>query len=126
MESPAPVVFDPIPQGFELVHMESVVDLPVGLEVSPGVKIASVTKGLSLPPSTVLIQRLNGSKSQLPSYMTPIECGNESKDTLTAALKMTEGIVMVRKPAGFDYRLGMELIRRPQDHHHHLVCTLYR
>ena len=117
MESPAPVVFDPIPQGFELVQMESVVDLPVGLEVSPGVKIASVTKGLSLPPSTVLIQRLNGSKSQLPSYMTPIECGNESKDTLTAALKMTEGIVMVRKPAGFDYRLGMELIRRPQDHH---------
>eukprot|EP01034_Spumella_vulgaris_P021525 gene21525-27560_t len=114
IKTPTHVLNEVLP-GHQLVQIMtgSELSLPVGTEVARGVRIAALPPEMELPPNICIVKRQN--QAMLPDYMVPVGSASKEEDeSLFIHLRMNDGCVVVQKPLGIDFRLGMEILRRPQ------------
>lgn len=104
-----------IPKNLELVQINSVIDLPSGVEVSPGVVIVNTPDEYTLPYNLKFVNR--SPHSVLNENVIPvISTSKRDKESLFAQLCMDTSCVIKQKPEGFDLGNGVEVIWRPQGH----------
>lgn len=104
-----------IPRSLELVQINSVIDLPAGVEISPGVVIADTPNEYSLPYNMKFIHR--SSNSVLYDNILPVvSTSKRDKEALFAQICLDSGCVVKQKPEGFDLGSGVEVLARPQGH----------
>jgi hypothetical protein len=72
--------------GFELVQIKNCcLDLPIGVEVSDGVRIAPIPSNISLPSNIKIVQKFK--KTPLPSWMIPLKCLDTVTGSVTGNVK---------------------------------------
>ena len=103
-----------IPKGLEIIQMKGLVDLPEGVEISPGVMLAKTPPNLVLPQGVRLISREG--PSSLSKGVNKVELETSLEDEiLNAHLSFNNCCSVMSKPDGFEYDLGMEIIKRPKN-----------
>ena len=104
-----------IPSSLELVQINSVIDLPAGVEISPGVIIANTPNEYVLPHNLKFIHR--STNSVLNDNILPVvSTSKRDKESLFAQLCLDNGCIIKQKPEGFDLGSGVEVLSRPQGH----------
>jgi hypothetical protein len=106
----------PLPPGHHLVQLteHSAVSLPEGVEVRSGVTIAQTPANLDLPSNVIVVK--NPLNDELPEYMHRLTAVTNEEDDLIAEMKLNEFCCVLKRPAGIDFGLGVEILQRPPGH----------
>lgn len=100
-----------LPVGHELVQvLNCAIDFPVGLEVSPGVKIAATPIDIVLPECVRLVKK--DPATPLPDFLVPVK-RLDADDELNMRPKLRDCCMIVEKPREFFFDLGIEVLYRP-------------
>jgi hypothetical protein len=103
-----------VPSGLELVQMHTSIMVPGGVTLQHGIQTADNPTSYNLPFGLQFIKRTE--KVDLPGYMTALEQASFQEEEISVHGQISEGCTILKKPQGFSFGLGVEILHRPEGH----------